>query len=204
MPGNWGRKGIDDGFILLIAKDNPKALRRLMMLTGHGVQGALTDKQSKRILRNIITPYFIKNDYYGDFIVVTAKAVDLTEAAPRGIGNDIDSTTLLAPPEDDPAQHTACLFDGDAEDDPAKDCRQRSYAPRTEVKMILEGSMPLPTVLNSITSRNREHELFAHYRILDTEENVGVLLYVNLADHRVEIVVDHAGSSAFKSAEVLG
>ncbi|AMP01523.1 repair family protein [Collimonas arenae] len=60
-----GRKGIDDGVILLVAKDNPKALRRMMILTGRGVQGSLTDAQSKRILQDIIAPYFVKNDYYG-------------------------------------------------------------------------------------------------------------------------------------------
>ena len=43
-----GRKGIDDGVILLVAKDNTRALRRLMIVTGRGVQGALTDAQSKR------------------------------------------------------------------------------------------------------------------------------------------------------------
>jgi len=60
-----GRKGIDDGVILLVAKDNPKALRRMMILTGRGVQGTLTDAQSKRVLQDIIAPYFSKNDYYG-------------------------------------------------------------------------------------------------------------------------------------------
>ncbi|MEO6938198.1 MAG: TPM domain-containing protein [Collimonas sp.] len=60
-----GRKGIDDGVILLVAKDNPKALRRMMILTGRGVQGTLTDAQSKRVLQEIIAPYFSKNDYYG-------------------------------------------------------------------------------------------------------------------------------------------
>jgi uncharacterized protein len=60
-----GRKGIDDGVILLVAKDNPKALRRMMILTGRGVQGILTDAQSKRVLQEIIAPYFSKNDYYG-------------------------------------------------------------------------------------------------------------------------------------------
>ncbi|WP_211460514.1 TPM domain-containing protein [Collimonas silvisoli] len=59
-----GRRGIDDGVILLVAKDNPKALRRMMILSGRGVQGSLTDAQSKRILQDIIAPYFVKNDYY--------------------------------------------------------------------------------------------------------------------------------------------
>lgn len=60
-----GRKGVDDGVILLVAKDNPKALRRMMILTGRGVQGSLTDAQSKRVLQDIIAPYFVKTDYYG-------------------------------------------------------------------------------------------------------------------------------------------
>lgn len=60
-----GRKGIDDGVILLVAKDNPKALRRMMILTGRGVQGTLTDAQSKRVLQEIIAPYFSKGDFYG-------------------------------------------------------------------------------------------------------------------------------------------
>ncbi|SDX58082.1 TLP18.3, Psb32 and MOLO-1 founding protein of phosphatase [Collimonas sp. OK242] len=72
---------------------------------------------------------------------------------------------------------------------------------RAEVKMIVEGSLSLPAVLNGVTSRNRAHELFAHYRIWDTEENVGVLLYVNLADHKVEIIVDRAIGRATKPAE---
>jgi uncharacterized membrane protein len=72
---------------------------------------------------------------------------------------------------------------------------------RAEVKMIVEGSLSLPALLNGVTSRNRAHELFAHYRIWDTEENVGVLLYVNLADHKVEIIADRAIGRATKSAD---
>ena len=60
-----GRVGIDDGVLLLVAKDNPKALRRLRIEAGRGVQGALTDAQSKRILEDTIAPYFRKRDWYG-------------------------------------------------------------------------------------------------------------------------------------------
>ena len=60
-----GRKGIDDGVILIVAKDNPKALRRLRIEAGRGVQGSLTDVQSKRILEDVIAPHFRQNDYYG-------------------------------------------------------------------------------------------------------------------------------------------
>jgi len=60
-----GRKGVDDGVILIVAKDNTKALRRLRIEAGRGVQGSLTDAKSKRILEDVIAPHFRQNDYYG-------------------------------------------------------------------------------------------------------------------------------------------
>lgn len=60
-----GRKGVDDGVILIVAKNNPKALRRLRIEAGRGVQGTLTDAQSKRILQDVIAPHFVQNDFYG-------------------------------------------------------------------------------------------------------------------------------------------
>lgn len=60
-----GRKGVDDGVLLVVARDNPPALRRLRIEAGRGVQGSLTDAQSKRILQDVIAPHFRQNDYYG-------------------------------------------------------------------------------------------------------------------------------------------
>ncbi len=60
-----GRKGVDDGVLLLVAKDNPPALRRLRIEAGRGVQGTLTDAQSKRVLQDVIAPHFRQNDFYG-------------------------------------------------------------------------------------------------------------------------------------------
>jgi uncharacterized protein len=59
-----GRKGVDDGVLLMVARDNPKALRRLRIEAGRGVQGVLTDAQSKRILQDVIAPYFQRNQFY--------------------------------------------------------------------------------------------------------------------------------------------
>jgi uncharacterized protein len=59
-----GRKGVDDGVLLAVAKDNPKSLRRLRIEAGRGVQGVLTDAQSKRILQDVIAPYFRQEHYY--------------------------------------------------------------------------------------------------------------------------------------------
>ena len=63
-----GRKGVDDGVLLVVAKDNPKALRRLRIEAGRGVQGVLTDAQSKRILQDTIAPHFRQNDWYGGLV----------------------------------------------------------------------------------------------------------------------------------------
>jgi uncharacterized protein len=63
-----GRKGVDDGVLLLVAKNNPKALRRLRIEAGRGVQGVLTDAQSKRILEDTIAPHFRQNDWYGGLV----------------------------------------------------------------------------------------------------------------------------------------
>ncbi|MBJ7311833.1 TPM domain-containing protein [Rugamonas sp. CCM 8940] len=63
-----GRKGVDDGVLLLVAKDNPPALRRLRIEAGRGVQGVLTDAQSKRVLQDVIAPHFRQNDFYGGLV----------------------------------------------------------------------------------------------------------------------------------------
>ncbi|WP_136418375.1 TPM domain-containing protein [Herbaspirillum sp. ST 5-3] len=61
---------------------------------------------------------------------------------------------------------------------------------RAEVRMVVEPSLNSQAVLNGTSPRERARELFSHYRVWDTEENCGVLVYVNLADHQVEIVAD--------------
>lgn len=59
-----GRKGVDDGVLLLVAPGNTAAMRRLRIEAGRGVQGVLTDAQSKRILQDIMAPYFRQEQYY--------------------------------------------------------------------------------------------------------------------------------------------
>jgi uncharacterized membrane protein len=76
---------------------------------------------------------------------------------------------------------------------------ERSH--RAEVRMIIEAAMPLADVLQGMHARVRARELFARYRIWDTEENCGVLVYVNLADRKVEIVADRASGRALSREE---
>ncbi|WP_205703696.1 TPM domain-containing protein [Herbaspirillum huttiense] len=74
-----GRKGVDDGVILIVAKDNPKSLRRLRIEAGRGVQGSLTDAQSKRILEDVIAPHFRQNDFYGGLAAGVTAITNLLE-----------------------------------------------------------------------------------------------------------------------------
>lgn len=56
-----GRKGIDDGAILIVAKDD----RRLRIETGYGLEGALNDATASRIIHEVITPLFRQGDFAG-------------------------------------------------------------------------------------------------------------------------------------------
>lgn len=69
---------------------------------------------------------------------------------------------------------------------------------RAEIRLIVEAALPLNTVLRGESSRTRAHELFSHYRIWDTEENCGILIYINVADHKVEILPDRTVGRALK------
>jgi uncharacterized protein len=56
-----GRKKIDDGALLVIAKND----RRLRIEVGYGLEGALTDATTKRIIDEDITPKFKAGDFGG-------------------------------------------------------------------------------------------------------------------------------------------
>lgn len=56
-----GRKGIDDGALLLIAKED----RQLRIEVGYGLEGALNDATAKRIISETISPHFKQGDFYG-------------------------------------------------------------------------------------------------------------------------------------------
>jgi uncharacterized protein len=56
-----GRKKIDDGAILVVAKDD----RKLRIEVGYGLEGALTDVTAKRIIDEVITPKFRSGDFPG-------------------------------------------------------------------------------------------------------------------------------------------
>ena len=85
-----GRKGIDDGLLLLVAKDD----RKVRLEVGYGLEGVVTDAISSRIIREYITPKFRGGDYAGglnDAVDVVTKLVD-GEPLPPPLTNDARKT----------------------------------------------------------------------------------------------------------------
>lgn len=72
---------------------------------------------------------------------------------------------------------------------------------RAEVRLIVEPALPFGIALAGVTNRERAKALFAEYGVWDTEENCGVLLYVNLAEHAVDIVADRNVGRLIAEAE---
>jgi uncharacterized membrane protein len=64
-----------------------------------------------------------------------------------------------------------------------------------ELRFVAEAGLPLGDLLHSISARQRAVEIFSRLRIWDTEQNCGVLIYVQLIDRRVEIVADRGISA---------
>jgi hypothetical protein len=61
---------------------------------------------------------------------------------------------------------------------------------RGELRFALEASLEPLDVLRGIPVRARALELFAALRVWDTEENSGVLIYLQMVDRRIEIIAD--------------
>ena len=59
-----------------------------------------------------------------------------------------------------------------------------------ELRFAVEASLPLLNLWRGQDARSRAVELFSQLRVWDTEHNSGVLIYLLLADRRVEIVAD--------------
>ena len=59
-----------------------------------------------------------------------------------------------------------------------------------EIRFAIENSLPGILVWRGMSGRERAIEMFANLRVWDTEHNSGVLVYLLLADHDIEIVAD--------------
>lgn len=73
-----GRKKVDDGAVLVVAKDD----RRLRIEVGYGLEGALTDATSKRIIDEIITPKFRQGDFAGGIAAGVDRMIGVIDGEP--------------------------------------------------------------------------------------------------------------------------
>ena len=72
---------------------------------------------------------------------------------------------------------------------------------RGEIRFAAEAALDSGPLLAGQSARERAIEVFSLLRVWDTEENNGVLIYLLLADHDVEIVADRGINSRVAAGE---
>lgn len=73
-----GRKGVDDGALLLVAKDD----HTLRIEVGYGLEGVLNDATANRIIAEIIVPHFKQGDYYNGILSGVTRMIGVVEGEP--------------------------------------------------------------------------------------------------------------------------
>src|SRR2546425_11251468 len=96
-----GRARVDDGVILVVAKND----RKLRVEVGRGLEGAIPDVIAKRIVSDVIAPHFRSGDFYGGIAAGTDAVMKLIEGeglpAPpsgvfiKGVHHAIDFETIF-------------------------------------------------------------------------------------------------------------
>lgn len=95
-----GRKGVDDGVLLVVAVQD----RQLRIDVGYGLEGAVTDIQAGRIIREHITPHFAQGDWYAgilagvESIQSLIQGEDLPPPPDSGDGGDIEDVFVFSLP----------------------------------------------------------------------------------------------------------
>ncbi|MBD8879103.1 MULTISPECIES: TPM domain-containing protein [Rhodanobacter] len=72
---------------------------------------------------------------------------------------------------------------------------------RGEVRLAVESRLSPLAVLAGLDAPTRAHQIFRQLQVWDTEHNNGVLVYVLLAEHRIEIVADRGIASRVSAGE---
>ena len=94
-----GRKKVDDGAILVVAKND----RHLRIEVGYGFEGALTDVTSRRIIDEVITPKFREGDFAGGISAGVDRVMRVVDGEPLPVPSrsvnfaDIDDIGPLLP-----------------------------------------------------------------------------------------------------------
>jgi uncharacterized protein len=94
-----GRKTVDDGAILVVAKND----RHLRIEVGYGLEGALTDVTSRRIIDEVITPKFRDGDFAGGISAGVERMMRVVDGEPLPVPSrsvnlaNLDEIGPLAP-----------------------------------------------------------------------------------------------------------
>jgi uncharacterized protein len=73
-----GRKGVNDGVLFLIAKDD----RNMRIDVGYGLEGVLPDAINKRIIRDDVTPHFRTGEFYLGILAGTDRIMRTVDGEP--------------------------------------------------------------------------------------------------------------------------
>ena len=84
-----GRKHVDDGVILVVAKDD----RTLRIEVGYGLEGALSDIISKRIISETIVPRFKQGDFFGGIALGIDQIIGVIDGEPLPIPDSPSRST---------------------------------------------------------------------------------------------------------------
>jgi uncharacterized membrane protein len=72
---------------------------------------------------------------------------------------------------------------------------------RGEIRLVIEARLPLSDLRQGKQARERAVHWFSQLRVWDTQENTGILLYLLLAEHKIEIVADRGIASKVPQVE---
>ena len=92
-----GRKGVDDGVLLLIAKND----RTLRIEVGYGLEGTLPDAMAKRIIEEIIAPKFRQGNFAGGVVAGVESILNAIDGEPlppphfRHGGNSVNGMSAV-------------------------------------------------------------------------------------------------------------
>jgi uncharacterized protein len=73
-----GRKKVDDGVVMVVAKDD----RAVRIEVGYGLEGALNDATANRIIRELIVPRFREGDFFGGISAAADRMIRVIDGEP--------------------------------------------------------------------------------------------------------------------------
>lgn len=98
---DWGigQKGKNNGVLILIKPKAGNERGQVFIATGYGMEGAVTDAQSNRIVKQILIPAFQQNQYYKGLDLATTRLIQIAageyKADKKGGAGEVSPITSL-------------------------------------------------------------------------------------------------------------